>query len=134
MYSWYVFGYDTSKNDYRMFKVVRMKNISLTKELFQSNDNIADLLSDFEKRRNQTNITVVLSYKKEIDTLVNEYFKGEIVEIVNECFIREIQIKENDFITFSILLGLCDKVKILSPQKYKEKVLAHISEIKKNFT
>lgn len=48
-YSWYVFGYDTSKNDYRMFKVVRMKNISLTKELFQSNDNIADLLSDFEK-------------------------------------------------------------------------------------
>ena len=114
-----------------MFKVVRMKNISLTKELFQSNDNIADLLSDFEKRRNQTNITVVLSYKKEIDTLVNEYFKGEIV---NECFIREIQIKENDFITFSILLGLCDKVKILSPQKYKEKVLAHISEIKKNFT
>ena len=57
-----------SKNDYRMFKVVRMKNISLTKELFQSNDNIADLLSDFEKRRNQTNITVVLSYKKEIDT------------------------------------------------------------------
>ena len=61
-------------------------------------------------------------------------FKGEIVEIVNECFIREIQIKENDFITFSILLGLCDKVKILSPQKYKEKVLAHISEIKKNFT
>lgn len=133
-YSWYVFGYDTSKNDYRMFKVVRMKNISLTKELFQSNDNIADLLSDFEKRRNQTNITVVLSYKKEIDTLVNEYFKGEIVETVNECFIREIQIKENDFITFSILLGLCDKVKILSPQKYKEKVLAHISEIKKNFT
>lgn len=133
-YSWYVFGYDTSKNDYRMFKVVRMKNISLTKELFQSNDNMADLLSDFEKRRNQTNITVVLSYKKEIDTLVNEYFKGEIVEIVNECFIREIQIKENDFITFSILLGLCDKVKILSPQKYKEKVLAHISEIKKNFT
>lgn len=91
-------------------------------------------VSDFEKRRNQTNITVVLSYKKEIDTLVNEYFKGEIVEIVNECFIREIQIKENDFITFSILLGLCDKVKILSPQKYKEKVLAHISEIKKNFT
>ena len=87
-YSWYVFGYDTSKNDYRMFKVVRMKNISLTKELFQSNDNIADLLSDFEKRRNQTNITVVLSYKKEIDTLVNEYFKGEIVEIVNECFIK----------------------------------------------
>ena len=57
-----------SKNDYRMFKVVRMKNISLTKELFQSNDNIADLLSDFEKRRNQTNITVVLSYNKEIDT------------------------------------------------------------------
>ena len=54
----------------------------------------ADLLSDFEKRRNQTNITVVLSYKKEIDTLVNEYFKGEIVETVNECFIREIQIKE----------------------------------------
>ena len=46
-YSWYVFGYDTSKNDYRMFKVVRMKNISLTKELFQSNDNIADLLSIF---------------------------------------------------------------------------------------
>ena len=62
-----------------MFKVVRMKNISLTKS-FSIHDNIADLLSDFEKRRNQTNITVVLSYKKEIDTLVNEYFKGEIVE------------------------------------------------------
>lgn len=47
-----------------MFKVVRMKNISLTKELFQTKDNIADLLSDFEKRRNQTNITVTLSYKQ----------------------------------------------------------------------
>lgn len=82
-YSWYVFGYDTSKNDYHMFKVVRMKSISLTKELFETKDNIANLLSDFEKRRNQTNITVTLSYKQEIDALVNEYFKGEIVETVN---------------------------------------------------
>lgn len=120
-YSWYAFGYDTSKKDYHLFKVVRMKNISLTKELFQTEDNIANLLSDFEKRRNQTNITVTLSYKQEIDTLVNEYFKGKIIETVNDCFIREIEIKENDFMIFSILLGLCDKVKILSPQKYKEK-------------
>lgn len=66
-----------------MFKVVRMKSISLTKELFETKDNIANLLSDFEKRRNQTNITVTLSYKQEIDALVNEYFKGEIVETVN---------------------------------------------------
>lgn len=132
-YSWYAFGYDTSKKDYHLFKVVRMKNISLTKELFQTEDNIANLLSDFEKRRNQTNITVTLSYKQEIDTLVNEYFKGKIIETVNDCFIREIEIKENDFMIFSILLGLCDKVKILSPQKYKEKVLIHIGKIKKNF-
>lgn len=132
-YSWYAFGYDTSKKDYHLFKVVRMKNISLTKELFQIEDNIANLLSDFEKRRNQTNITVTLSYKQEIDTLVNEYFKGKIIETVNDCFIREIEIKENDFMIFSILLGLCDKVKILSPQKYKEKVLIHIGKIKKNF-
>lgn len=132
-YSWYAFGYDTSKKDYHLFKVVRMKNISLTKELFQTEANIANLLSDFEKRRNQTNITVTLSYKQEIDTLVNEYFKGKIIETVNDCCIRKIEIKENDFMTFSILLGLSDKIKILSPQKYKERVLIHIGKIKKNF-
>lgn len=132
-YSWYVLGYDSSKNDYRMFKVVRMKNISLTKEFFQTKDNVADILSDFEKRRNQTNISVTLSYKQEMDTLVNEYFKGKIVETFNDCFIREIEIKENDFMTFSILLGFADRVQIISPQKYKEKILKHIDKINENF-
>ena len=132
-YSWYAFGYDNSKKDYYMFKVVRMKNICMTKECFHNSNNIINLLSDYEKRRNQANIIVKLSYKQEIDILVNEYFKGNIIKIVNDYFIREIEIKENDFMTFSILLGLADRVKILSPQKYKEKLSNHINNIKKNF-
>lgn len=132
-YSWYTFGFEIFNNNYRIFKISRMNNIYLTNEKFEIRDNIDDLLSDFKEKYNKSKTKVILSYEKEIDVLVDEYFKGKIIEIINDNYIREIMINENDFMSFSILLGLCDKVNIVSPKKYKEKILNHIRKIEKNF-
>lgn len=125
-YSWYIFGYDINKQDFRLFKVVRMQNINIGDETFKNNYNVVQLLNDYEMKRSQQNIYVTIRYQKNINTLINEYFKGDIVSESEHYIMRIIKIKENDFITFSIILGFLDKIEIVSPYSYKQRLENHL--------
>lgn len=132
-YAWYFLAYDKFKNEYKVYKVTRIKNISLTDQSFQSKVYVPDILRNIEEKYNQENTKIIIHYKQEMDVLVNEYFKGRAICNISGKIIREIQIKESDFISFSILLGFGDKIKISSPGRYRDKVLSHIEKIKQNF-
>ncbi|MCM1991392.1 helix-turn-helix transcriptional regulator [Oceanirhabdus seepicola] len=125
-YSWYAFGYDLEKSDFRMFKIVRMKNLEISEENFHNDYDVAKLLADYEKKRDTHNIYVTIEYSKEIQVLINEYFDGDVINVSETSIVKKITIKENDFIMFSIILGFGEKIKVLSPLSYQQKIKEHL--------
>lgn len=125
-YTWYVFAFDLIKKEFLMFKIIRMNDLQVTTSFFENNYDVIQLLTDFEKRIDENNITLVIEYQKQISTLINEYFIGDIIEESDKLIRKSIIIKDNDFIMFSIILGFGDKIKVISPLSYVEKINNHL--------
>lgn len=124
-YSWYIFGHDSEKEDFRVFKVVRIKELRVREETFISDYNVEALLKQWDQERSEENLQVTLKYFKEIDPLINEYFLGNIIKEDSRFMIRVVEIKEEDFMSFSIILGFGKKVEVLSPKAYRERIINH---------
>ncbi|MEG2017085.1 MAG: YafY family protein [Clostridium sp.] len=124
-YSWYIFGYDFEKKSFRVFKVVRIEELKVTNETFINDYDVEALLSQLEKEGYEDNLQVTLKYLKEINPLINEYFLGNILEEDSRFITRVVEIKDKDFMSFSIILGFGDKVEVLSPKAYRERIINH---------
>lgn len=127
-YSWYAFGYDLEKSDFRMFKIVRMKNLEISDDHFDNNYDVEKLLDEYEEKRDNNNICITIEYSKEIETLINEYFHGDVINISETSIVKKVTIKENDFIMFSIILGFGENIKVLSPLSYQQKIKEHLKK------
>ncbi|QZY56835.1 helix-turn-helix transcriptional regulator [Crassaminicella profunda] len=125
-YSWYAFGYDLEKNDFRMFKIVRMRNLEISQEYFDNDYDVVKLLDDYEEKRSKHDICVTIEYSKEIESLINEYFHGDVINVSETSIVKKVTIKQNDFIMFSIILGFGEKIKVLSPLSYQQKIKEHL--------
>lgn len=125
-YGWYAFGYDLEKGDFRMFKVVRMKNLKVTDDNFNNDYNLRKLLEEHEDRRNEDNVEITLEYSKEIEVLADEYFYGESHSVDERFLVKKTTIKKNDYIMFSIILGFGNKMRVIAPKWYKDKVEEHL--------
>ncbi|MCW6092744.1 WYL domain-containing protein [Clostridium sporogenes] len=120
-YSWYAFGYDLEKSDFRMFKIVRMGNLEISEMYFDNDYDVAKLLDNYEEKRDKDNIYVTIEYSKEVEALINEYFHGDVINVSETSIVKKVAIKENDFIMFSIILGFGEKIKVLSPLSFQQK-------------
>lgn len=130
-YGWYLFGYCTSKNDYRIFKLNRITNIFMTKTPFtHEHANIAELLEAKWNNDSRTYMDIKLLCRAEVKVPVMEYLKGTILEEhENGDFIISLHLPENERMWFSLLLGFGDKVKVLEPKELKDKLLQKACEI-----
>ncbi|MBS7426646.1 MULTISPECIES: WYL domain-containing protein [Virgibacillus] len=114
------------KDDYRMFKIARMKNLEISEKYFVNNYDVAKLLKDYEQKREEDSVYVTIEYLKEVETLVNEYFEGDVIDVLGTSKIKRVVIKENDFMMFSIILGFGEKIKVLSPLSYQQRMKEHV--------
>ncbi|MEI6856160.1 WYL domain-containing protein [Psychrilyobacter sp.] len=127
-YGWYVFGYNYHNKNFRMYKIVRMKKLKQNNDHWIQLYNIKELMEDHEKNRNNNNIIVTLRYRREVQTLVEEYLKGLIINETETEITSEVTLKEDNFILFSIILGFGDKIKVISPNSFSEKIKLHLEK------
>jgi len=132
-YGWYVFGYNYYNKKIRVYKVVRVRDLKQNNEKWLQLYNVKDLMKKYEKERINTNIVVELRYLREVKVLVEEYLKGNIISETENEITSKITMKEDDFILFSIILGFGDKVKIISPVSFSEKIKIHLEKTLKKY-
>ena len=130
-YAWYLFGYCTYKNDYRIFKLNRIRNILVSKTAFtHKHQNLTKLLETHWSNDNQKYYDIKLWCKADVKIPVMEYLKGEVLEEhENGDFVISLHLPENERMWFSLLLGFGDTVKVLEPQELKNRLLQKSSEI-----
>ena len=127
--SWYLLGYDTNKNDYRFFKLMRIDSIMLLEEQFSRT--IPDKKIDSESLTNKIKIT--LEIKKELSYRVyDEFDTSSITKLENGDFIVQMEIPLNDWV-YGYLLSFGENIKVISPEDVKRIVKEKVEKMIINY-
>lgn len=112
--AWYLNAYCRLKQDYRLFKISRMKDIKLLDENFER-----ELPEIKEKKQNFKTIKLKLEISKEMSYRVYDEFKKENITVnENGDFIVNVEFPENEWV-YGYILSFGEYIKVLSPEYAK---------------
>ena len=123
-YNWYLLCYYPKYNDYRIFKVVRMEELSVTEKTNSKVHSVSEAKRMWEEsKEKQDVIRVKLLCKKIIKSKCTEYLNGIIIEeFQNGDFIYEFHVPENEHFWYGTLLAFTNKVKIIEPTSLIDRI------------
>lgn len=130
-YAWYLFAYCNNKQDYRIFKLSRIRNLRIVGKNFErihSDINILLKKKWGEDGRKQYHIK--LRCKGSVRTEVGEYLNGNIIEEYPDGdFIYSVIVPENERMWFSLLLGFGNEVEVLEPEELRIRLKEKAEEV-----
>ena len=118
------------------FKLNRIDNLSLTKEVFLPNQyfNVSEFLDSFGMKNNGDFIPIELKLKPPYAALVKERIYGknqEIITVDKDTTILKCEMQNlNNIVSF--ILGFGSKVEVISPLEVKEKVIEEAKRLLAN--
>lgn len=123
-YAWYLFAFDPEKNDYRTYKVARIKNLVVTEIRFESHDDVEKRLLASEREYLKTCETIEVWCSGGSTDELEEYFPEEKKEkLADGNCIMHLHVPPGEKLWQALLLGMGDQVKILKPESYREQLI-----------
>lgn len=111
--SWYLFGFCCKRNDYRLFRVSRMRSLKLTEVMFDEiphdNLNIWPLPEDMEVLNE-----IELRFPLDMGHRVLDIFSEEAIIQNDQQFIVKASLPRNEWL-YEMLLSFGEKVEIVHP-------------------
>ncbi len=113
--SWYLVSYCRTKQNYRIFKITRIKEVKLLEEHFER-----ELPKEKEKKYNFKSILLELEVKKEMAYRVYDEFEtNEITKNEKDNFLIKVEYPENDWV-YGYILSFGEFAKVLKPERAKK--------------
>lgn len=106
-YAWYLLAYSTVKDDYRTYKLVRMRNAEIIEMPFtKEHDSAKSILHSYEKNTQQPCTVITVRCKPEVKVKAAEYLNGKIIREYQsgECEM-ELHVIESETLWFGFLLS-----------------------------
>ena len=130
-YSWYLVAYCTEKNQYRIFKLMRMENLKQTNLQFANNhDNNPNIFDDLMSGDNRKYIDIVFRCNKSISTAISEYMPGvKFTEMTGENYKAELTVTENERMWFAFMLSFGDDIEVIEPEHLQRRLVEHAKKI-----
>lgn len=126
--SWYIKAFCRLKQDYRIFKITRIRDVKVLDEHFKK-----ELPIEKEKKQNFKVISLKLEISKEMAYRVyDEFEKENISKNENGDFIITIDCPENEWV-YVYILSFGEYAKILSPEYAKDIVKKRLDKTIKNY-
>ena len=124
-HAWYMLAFCTFKQDYRIFKVVRIGSIEITITAFsKAHGNTAVLLEQTFQDNEREGFYITLLCKSCVKIQICEYLGGTITETFeNGDFILRIHAIEDERMWFAMLLSFGKLVKVLEPDEVKNQLI-----------
>lgn len=129
--SWYLFGYCKKRNDFRLFKLNRMWNLSLTEELYsprtipQEKNNLDDYFEDSK--------SIKIIFDRSVEHLIIDTYGPSNYVITNQ---NEIELKigftNRDYI-IRWILGFGEKARVIEPKDIAIEIKRKAERIVKNY-
>jgi predicted DNA-binding transcriptional regulator YafY len=121
IHAWYLFGYCRYKNDYRFFKVSRMKELTVLEETFETREIQVEELPWDNKWKNQNPVQrIVMKFTPKAKGLVEGYYDGEQIEYLQDgSFIVTVDYPEDEWV-YGMILGYGNEVEVLEPSHIRD--------------
>lgn len=130
-YAWYLLAYSKVKNDYRTYKLVRMRDVKITDTPFTREHDAPDIiLQQSDKTDSRQYTDVFVKCKEKACSKVQEYLKGIILENLSDgdTFMK-LTVVENEQFWIGTLLSLGDDVEVIEPPQIRQRLLEAASKI-----
>jgi predicted DNA-binding transcriptional regulator YafY len=113
-YSWYLFGYCRMREDYRMFRITRMKDLSVSNDKFERKD-----FSYFDisqgGNESKTSIDIKIKFSSEIKDNIEERFDNDGIEYLEDgSMIVSMKMPEDHWV-YSYILSFGEYAEVLEP-------------------
>ncbi|MTI71010.1 MAG: YafY family transcriptional regulator [Firmicutes bacterium] len=130
---WYLTAFCRIRNDYRRFKLVRMRNLSLGFSFNKRDISQKELDKIFEKSYEKGSIKVKLKFNKEIGLQLTEYFdKNKIKKTKDDTYIVEDDFPyEEGLIKYILSFG--KKCEVLEPSYFRQEVKNYLNNLLKQY-
>ena len=127
--SWYLVSYCKLKQDYRIFKIARIKEVNMLQEHFER-----ELPKEEEnEKHNFKMIELVLEINKAMTYRVYDEFESkEITKKEDGNFIIKVKYPENEWI-YGYILSFGEHIKVLSPTRAKNIIKDKLEKTLKNY-
>lgn len=130
-YAWYLLAYSKVKDDYRTYKLVRMRNLKMMDQPFEREHASADaILKKMDQSDSRTYTEILVKCREAAKMRVVEYLKGTITQEFSDgsALVKATIVEEEQF-WLGTLLSLGDQAEIIAPEEIRSRVLAAAEKI-----
>jgi predicted DNA-binding transcriptional regulator YafY len=132
-YAWYMLAYNLAKQDYRTYKLVRMKDMCITENKFSKEHMSAEeILNDCNSSYQGKDISTRVRMRCRGNAIhrIKEYLNGQLIEVFEDgTAIMEIHIVENEQWWIGVVLSQGKEVEIIEPEHIKERIINSAKDI-----
>lgn len=129
--AWYLYAYCLKRNDYRLFRISRIKELLVTDQYFKSHSEMKESVFSLMEEMGKP-ITIELSFPKEVSYRVYDTFEDDVIKW-NEQEIRvNVTLPETEWL-YSFIMSFGNQISILYPISLKEKIIERYKIALKHF-
>jgi predicted DNA-binding transcriptional regulator YafY len=130
---WYIIAYCRARNDYRKFKLVRIRNLRLGENFVKDLISIDKIKSKLSEGYEKNSISVTLKFSSDIGEQLGEYFSKDKIEVVeNNFYVVKDKFPKDDGLK-KFILGFGDKCEVIAPIELREEMKIYIKNIYKKY-
>lgn len=130
-YAWYLLAFSRNRDDYRMYKLVRMSSLEITDLPFTKEHPAAQQIMELQEQNDSRRyLELLVKCKPAARMRAIEYLRGTLVEeSENGDALMRLSVVENEQLWLGTLLSLGDNVEILEPAWLRERLLEAADKI-----
>lgn len=129
--NWYLYGFCKIKDDYRLFKLTRIKNLEITNQIYY--EKIQDIHNIDKNIKNEKTILVKLKFDKKIAFRVYDEFSDCIIKEEREYLYVSALLPDYEGL-YSYLFSFLEYLEVLEPIHIRENFLNKLNAINNNYS
>lgn len=130
---WYLFGFCRLRNDFRIFRLSRIKELIVLNETF--NRRQASHTSYFKSEQtNLPSVDLVLRFSPQVRTAITDYFKEEdITPHPDGSLLVKVTLTESEWI-YGMILSYGEHIEVLAPERVRRIISQRIQKMAENYS
>lgn len=129
--AWYMYAYCLKRNDYRLFRISRIKELLVTDQYFKSHSEMKESVFSLMEEMGKP-ITIELSFPKEVSYRVYDTFEDDVIKWNGQEIRVNVTLPETEWL-YSFIMSFGNQISILYPVSLKEKIIERYKIALKHF-
>lgn len=127
---WYLYGFCRLRQDFRLFKITRIRKLTITDEKFVVRENKFDFNLIFPSRNN---IKLKLKFNPKALNRLDDYFEFEKLDFNEDGYIYScIEYPEDEWV-YSMILSFGNSVEVIEPYHIRQIIKSRAKDIFKKY-